>query len=477
MNIKTVRSAVVALAAAFSSVGYAQTTIMSDDFESLDKTAELVGNDWLWQKQYFKDAGCVTYDNQYPADPEAAKNQNYFTVNGAGGGGTFHGEYSNQGIADGDNSISGDLSLNVYADTYGLSNDACARSRTFKTVTTASLASDGVTLSSGKYTIAAKAKISSYDSDQTLVSGAKVGVFLTIQDLDDTSETNNYGLITNTYREVAISNAGVVTVAEEFDVALGTSTNLSVTAGFYSQNDLGAGDGGIWDDFAVSFATQSEQEAAAEAAENAACADTSTLRFEDPFGGAKVTCLTDTYTVPSDAESFAGFGDTKRNVDIYPFYKPESITFDCSTASGTADVSFQFENAPYPANTSVYRTNSVTCNSGTASVSASIGRQRSLEGEDDRSYSSAGASKTITIPAGDTTLWGNLLLYVNVGGAPVTITNIQVNGGFSGAAATAASAADAEAARRALPVPTMPIWGLFGLTGLIGFMGLRRRRK
>ena len=181
--------------------------------------------------------------------------------------------------------------------------------------------------------------------------------------------------------------------------------------------------------------------------------------------------------MPSDAESFAGFGDTKRNVDIYPFYKPESITFDCSTASGTADVSFQFENAPYPANTSVYRTNSVTCNSGTASVSASIGRQRSLEGEDDRSYSSAGASKTIAIPAGDTTLWGNLLLYVNVGGAPVTITNIQVNGGFSGAAATAASAADVQAAVDATPVPALPIWGLFGLTGLIGFMGLRRRRK
>ncbi|MDG2442996.1 MAG: IPTL-CTERM sorting domain-containing protein [Luminiphilus sp.] len=467
MNIKMVCGAVVALAAAFSSVGHAQTTLMSDDFESLDKTAALVGNDWLWQKQYFTDAGCVTYNNQYPGNPEAAKNQNYFTVIGAGGGGTSYGEYSNQGIADGDNSISGDLSLNVYADTYGLSNDACTRSRTFKTVTTTSLASDDVTLASGEYTVAAKAKISFYDADQTLKSGAKVGVFLTVIDLDDTTETNNYGIITNTYREVAISKAGVVTVAEKFDVALGTSTNLSVTAGFYSQNDLGAGDGGIWDYFSLSFATQSEQEAEAEAVENAACADTSVLRFEDAFGGAEVKCLTDTYQVPADAESFAGFGDTKRNVDMYPFYKPESITFDCATVSGSAEVSFQFENAPYPANTSIYRTDSVTCNSGTSSVGSGTGKQSSLAGK---------TSKTIAIPAGDTTTWGNLLLYVK-GEAPVTITDIKVVGGYSGTAATAAAAADAAAAKAAAPVPALPIWGLLALSGLIGFMGLRRRRK
>ena len=443
----------LAIALTWAAQVSAETAVVSDDFEG-------AAQDWKFRVFFYSDTGCATVSSGYPMYPPATDGAADARVAPADGWyNTSWTETGNDNAINGTSLVVADTDETV--DTAGGTQNLCHNVSVFREIAS----SDSNDLGEGKfatYTVTAKAKANRYGANDDT---AEVGVYFQVL------ENGTFSTIVNERRPVSPD----ADVSQDFQVDLSSKSDVIVLAGFYAQHDTGAGNvQASWDDFSVTWVPDSS---AATAAENAACADTSTLRFEDPFGGAKVTCLTDTYTVPSDAESFAGFGDTKRNVDIYPFYKPESITFDCSTASGTADVSFQFENAPYPANTSVYRTNSVTCNSGTASVSASIGRQRSLEGEDDRSYSSAGASKTIAIPAGDTTLWGNLLLYVNVGGAPVTITNIQVNGGFSGAAATAASAADAEAARRALPVPTMPIWGLFGLTGLIGFMGLRRRRK
>ena len=433
----------------------AQTTVVADDFEG-------AAQDWKFRVFFYSDKGCETVSSGYPMYPPA--NEAAAAANVGPPNDNYNVSWTETGN---DNAING-TSLVVAdtdetVDTSGGTANLCHNVSVFREIAS----SDSNDLGEGKvatYNVTAKAKANRYGSNDDT---AEVGVYFQVLDV-----AAGYTEIVN--KRVAVSPDA--DVSQDFQVDLSTKSNVVVLAGFYAQHDTGAGNvQASWDDFSVTWEPDTSADTAAEAA---ACADTSVLRFEDAFGGAKVTCLTDTYTVPSDAESFAGFGDTKRNTDSYPFYKPESITFDCSTASGTADVSFQFENAPYPANTDINKTPSVTCNSGTASVSASLGRQRSLDGQDDRNYSSAAASKTITIPATATNpVYGNLLLYVNVGGAPVTITNIQVNGGYSGAAATAAAAADAQAARDALPVPTMPIWGLFGLTGLIGFMGLRRRRK
>jgi MYXO-CTERM domain-containing protein len=169
-----------------------------------------------------------------------------------------------------------------------------------------------------------------------------------------------------------------------------------------------------------------------------ACDDTSVLRFEDAFGGATVDCATDTYTWPTGAEPWAGFGDTARGSG-YPFMIPygATITFDGSTAGAAADVTFQFENNPFPNNSVIVRPAAVSVSGATASYS-------------------------IDVPAEAATL-NNLLLYVETRDVPVTVTNITVtpNPAPPGPAVT--------------PVPVLPFWGILGLIGLVGFLGLRRR--
>ena len=450
----------VACGMSISAVIQAQpTVIMSDDFEAMDKSAATLSGGWLWQKQYFTDAGCVTYAGQYPDNPATANNQSYFTVKPGDGIGTIYDEYSNQGLIDnGDNNaISGNLSLNVYQDTYSSNNDACHRSRTFKTVTTTSLATSDITPVSGNYKITGKAKVTKYDSDQNLAVGAKVGVFFLVVNNEVTpDESNSFGVMVNSYREVDINGGGAKDIAEDFELNLGDVKDVSITAGFYSQNDKGVFDGGIFDDFEVSFGGLSEEQAA----EQAACNDTSVLRFEDAFGfiapktkSDMVTCRTDTYTIPkrgtddqgnpTGSHTWAGFGDTERG-DQYPFYfpsQPGSVTFDCSTESGTAEIRFKFEEAPDPNGTNPgqpsYFTANVQCDAA-----------------------SSKSSKSVPIPVSEQ-VWGNMILYVLTEDVPVQVKNITVNGSQEYVA----------------PVPALPIWGLLGLTGLVGFMGLRRRRK
>lgn len=461
MNVRNVIGSAIAMACgvSISAVVQAQpTVIMSDDFEAMDKAAATLSGGWLWQKQYFSDAGCVSYGGQYPDNPETAKNQSYFTVKPDAGVGTIYDEYSNQGLIDnGDNNaVSGNLSLNVYQDTYSSNNDACHRSRTFKTVTTTSLAASDITPVSGNYKITGKAKVTKYDPDQNLAVGAKVGVFFLVVNNEVTPDaSNSYGVMVNSYREIDINGGGVKNIAEDFELSLGDVKDISITAGFYSQNDKTVFDGGIFDDFEVSFGGLSEEQVA----ENAACDDTSVLRFEDAFGfispntkADMVTCLTDTYTIPkrgkdeqgnpTGSHTWAGFGDTKRG-EQYPFYfpdRPGSVTFDCSTVSGTAEIRFKFEEAPDPTGANPgqpsYFTDKVQC-SATSSP-----------------------SKSVSIPVSEQ-VWGNMILYVLTEDVPVQVKNIKVNG----------------SQEYVSPVPVLPIWGLLGLTGLVGIMGVRRRRK
>ena len=422
----------------------AQTTVVADDFEG-------AAQDWKFRVFFYADTGCETVSSGYPMYPpanEAAAAANVGPPNDNNN--VSWTETGNDNAINGTSLVVADTDQTV--DTAGGTVNLCHNVSVFREIAS----SDSNDLGEGKvatYNVTAKAKANRYGSNDDT---AEVGVFFQVLDV-----AAGYTEIVN--KRVSVSPDA--DVSQDFQVDLSSKSNVVVLAGFYAQHDTGAGNvQASWDDFSVTWEPDTSADVAAEAA---ACADTSVLRFEDAFGGAEVKCLTDTYQVPADAESFAGFGDTKRNVDMYPFYKPESITFDCATVSGSAEVSFQFENAPYPANTSIYRTDSVTCNSGTSSVGSGTGKQSSLAGK---------TSKTIAIPAGDTTKWGNLLLYVK-GEAPVTITDIKVVGGYSGTAATAAAAADAAAAEAALPVPALPIWGLLALSGLIGFMGLRRRRK
>ena len=475
MKFRNVMGGAIAMAygMSISAVIQAQSTvIMSDDFEAMDKTAATLSGDWLWQKQYFTDAGCLTYGGQYPDNPEVAKNQSYFTVKPSAGIGSIYDEYSNQGLIDnGDNNaISGSLSLNVYQDTYSSNNDACHRSRTFKTVTTTSLAQSDITPVSGNYKITGKAKVTKYDSDQNLATGAKVGVFFLVVNNEVTPDASNaYGVMVNTYREVDINGGGVKDIAEDFELDLGDVQDISITAGFYSQNDSGVFDGGIFDDFVVSFGGLSEEEKAAAAAEKAACEDTSTIRFEEEFGDVDATCLTDTYSFPADAEDWGGYADKIKDESIYPFghfYGGGSISFDCEkVGTGSQRIQFKFEVEGFPGNTSGPRTDWATC---TAPATTGLGRLSEVVATQDA------GSITLQIPPsprGES--YNNLIMYLETKGGPsVKVTNVSVNAvrrsdPNSGAATGQPSPG--------LPIPVLPFWALLALVTATGLIAVRKR--
>ena len=171
-----------------------------------------------------------------------------------------------------------------------------------------------------------------------------------------------------------------------------------------------------------------------------ACDDTSVIRFEDAFGGGVVDCATDTYSVPAGAPVWAGFGDSARG-DYYPFLIPggATITFDGSTASGSADVTFAFEDQASPATD-----HELTVRPAAVSVSGTT------------------TSYSIDVPASPT-VFNNLLLYVEVG-KTVTVSNITVTPKPAPAAT-------------ATPVPVSPLWMLGLLAVLAGWLGARRTVK
>ena len=241
-----------ALISTLASVVSAQTTIFSDNFDSLDGTAALVGNDWLFQKITFQDAGCVTFDGVYAytqVDPQAAQNQNYSTVKPAGGGaGTIYDVYSGASLESADNLIGGTLSLGVREDNYAAydptGKSPCHQSRVFKNT---SSATGG--LKTGTYKITAKTKFSAYGTDTTNGTGSKTGVWLTAYDV-----ANGYSILFSEYRDNSIARAdGTVTVSEEFSVDVGTVTNVLISAGFYSQVNADTSAFAIWDDVALTY--------------------------------------------------------------------------------------------------------------------------------------------------------------------------------------------------------------------------------
>ena len=369
---------------------------------------------WKWRELQYSDASCATFSGVYPTynDP-AAQLQNLFAC-------TY---YNIAGIApSGDaNAITGQ-SLAI-ADNAEANETACHRIQAALEVV-----SGGDDLGEGQpviYTLSADVKSNQYGEND---AASDVGVFITILDIDG----GNSVIFEDRVSVVPSSGS----VEETFTFDLTGKSNILVQAGVYAQANGNEQSQAQWDNFTLDWAVNDDEAAAQEAA---ACADTSVLRFEDGFGGAEVTCLTDTYTVPADAEDFAGFGDSQRGSQ-YPFYFPTqagSVTFDCSTESGSADIRFKFENEPYPFNTANYFTETVTCSAG--------------EGT---------GSQTVAIPAGDT-VWGNMLLYVETRDVPVTVENISVNGSRTFVA----------------PVPVFGIWGLVGLSGLVALLGMLGRRR
>ena len=440
----------VSIAFASSAAGQVVELIEADGLEDQTLNGDVISG-WIFQDVGFSDPACANYMYVYPDNPGSVptENRNYFTVAKNAGGGPAsteaYTEYSRVGLSD--QGIGGNMSLNVYAT--GASNDSnvgCHRSTLFKTVNTTQLSERGITPESGNFKINAKVMMNPFSEVRELAEGHKVGVALVIINNEVTpAEDNGWGIMVNTTREVALAG-DVVTVAEDFEIDLGDVQDITIRAGVYNQTVYQQYDGTYWDDFSLTVGDLTEEQLA----EQAACNDTGVLRFEDAFGytdtvkkSDMVTCLTDTYTWPTGAEDWAGFGDTKRG-DQYPFYfpsQPGSVTFECSTESGTADIKFKFEEAPDPNGTNPgqpsYFTDSVQCSSAESR-----------------------ASKSVSIPVSEQ-VWGNMILYVETRDVPVQVKNIKVNGSQEYVA----------------PVPALPIWGLLGLTGLVGVMGMRRRRK
>ena len=125
--------------------------------------------------------------------------------------------------------------------------------------------------------------------------------------------------------------------------------------------------------------------------------------FSGAFGGTGVDG--NTYTNPTGSEGWAGFAN--EDTDLYPFSFSDGgeITFTGATAGTDADVYFRFEYNPYPDTEPSFNTAAVT-----------------VSGTDEASYS-------VEIPAQGANTFSSFLLYVTTLDAPVTLTNVAVNGG------------------------------------------------
>lgn len=445
-------------------LAYAQpVVIVEDDFEAQDLDQALIGNDWKFQLMGFTDAGCQTYQYVYPDNPIDAENRSYFTVTPGGGGiGSIYDNYNWAGLSD-QPIGSGAQSLNVYPDGYAVNNIACSRSRIFQSVTTASAAGDGVTLSSGNYKISADLMMSPFSPDRFLQAGHVVGVFLTVINNEVVAgPENNYGVMLNVYREVELGG-DPVEVAEDFEVELGDVTDVTMLAGVYNQTDLGVGDGSWWDNFSFTIGDLTEEQLA----EIAACEDTSTIRFEEEFGGSEATCASDTYEWPEEAESFGGFADAIRDESLYPmsFVMGGQINFDCTTnsSSETQRVRFKFENEPFPLNIPEFFTDWVEC----PSEAALLTRLSEV-----RSVANGGGALSVDIPIrGFNETYNNFLMFLETQGGPsVTVTNVSVTSYYEAPDRTRDPDPDP-----AEPIPVLPLGGLLGLITLLGYMGYRRR--
>ena len=125
--------------------------------------------------------------------------------------------------------------------------------------------------------------------------------------------------------------------------------------------------------------------------------------FTGAFGGVLVDG--DTYTFPSDAETWAGIAND--NTDLYPFSFPDgaTLTFTGAAPSGDVDVRFRFERLPYPDVDPAYDTATVTVTGTQAST------------------------YTVEIPPQGDNTFSSFLLYVVDRDIPVNISNVTVTSG------------------------------------------------
>ena len=257
-----IKQAVAGLAATAALSAGAQTTLFTDNMESLDGTAALVGNDWQFQKIYYTDADCTAFGGVYAytqVDPQPARNTNYYNVTDPGG---VWDDYSDQSVEAGnDNVIAGGVSLNVLQNAYssygnnGGAVDDCHRVRTFKD-------HDAEYLDSGTYRIQAKTAFTRYGEATSNPAAVTTGVYMLVLDRDNlTNADANYGVLSETFRPVPVTRAdGVLSVDETFSVDVGNATNIRVRAGFYTQVSGSAGGGALWDDLVVSYTSTAEDE-------------------------------------------------------------------------------------------------------------------------------------------------------------------------------------------------------------------------
>lgn len=401
---------VLMMASAVSSAG----NVITETFEDYTAGCDAVIGNWTWRELQYSDAGCSTFAavvpgyDQGPAQLKDLFSCPYYNVAGL----------INDPIPG--NSITGQTL--AIADNAEGNATACHRIQAALEVTTGS-----TDLGEGQpviYTFAANVRSNQYGDNS---ADSEVGIMFTVLDIDA-----GYAAITEQRVPVVPSDGSV---EQTFEVDLTGRSNILVQAGFYAQANADDQAQAQWDDFTLDWAVNDSEAAAQEAA---ACADTSVIRFEDAFGNAEVTCKTDTYTWPADAEDWAGFGDTARG-DYYPMYFPNggTITFTGEAASA-AKVSFQLENRPFPNNALVVRTEEVEV--------------------------TANGTYSVDIPADLDDPYYNLLLYVGTRDVPVKVADITVTG------------SETWDPLKLRVIPTLPIWGIFGLITLLGWMGLRRRR-
>ena len=460
------KAALVWLGLVSSPAGFGQVVelIETDGLETQTLNADLIDG-WVFQDVGFWDVDCANFRYVYPDNPGSVptENRNYFTVAQNAGGGPdsteVYTEYGRVGLSD--QPIGGSLSLNVYAT--GASNDAtvgCHRSTLLKTTNTTELVARGITPESGNFKINAKVMMNPFSSVRSLAPGHKVGVALVIINNEVTpAAENNWGIMVNETREVALAGE-VVTVAEDFEIDLGEVQDITIRAGVYNQTVYQQYDGTFWDDFSLTVGDLTEEQLA----EIAACEDTSTIRFEEEFGGSEATCLTDTYEWPEDAQSFGGFADAIRDESLYPFafQRGGQITFDCTSNSATETqrIRFKFENAPFPNNTPEFFTEWVECpTEGGVLTRLSEVRVADHTG-----------ALSVDIPNRPwTERYDNFLMFLETQGGPsVTVTNVHVTSNYNRQDGPQATP-DAE------PIPVLPLGGLLGLITLLGYMGYRRR--
>lgn len=428
-------------------IATAQTVVVSDDFESYAFKDDPMG-DWKQRVFKFSDAGCATFVTAFPD----------FTQ-GPGVFKDFWGlQYYNIGGLNTGSYMSGTNNLLVADQSQDVS-DACHQVRVVREVPS----SDSSDLGEGKvvdYSFTVDVKPSN-DSVANSAS-AKFSIFLGFYNVAD-----QYRTIKEIFLPVDLTE-GTVTLTEAA-LNLKNYDNILVTAGMYAQADAGDQAVGNFDDMSVSWVENSD---AAAAEELAACEDTSTIRFDGEFEGADVTCKTDTYDFPADAESFAGFADGNRDESLYPFFFPDGgqITFDCASNSATETqrVRFKFERAPYPNNNPEFYTDWVECPA--TGTSEGITRLSEIRVAD-----TTGA-QSVDIPIrGFGESYDSFLLYLETAGGPsVTVTNVQVTSNYSGDygpnGPTPRNTPDAE------PIPVLPLGGLLGLISLLGFIGYRRSK-